>query len=301
MRSFFYFIKEALRNTKKNFSTTVGAVITIFLSLLVIGVFILVSLVIDRVVQSVEDQVSITVFVADGAEQGNIDLLISYTQSLPDVSEVTFTTKEQAIEKFKETSDAGIVEQLDGNPLPASIEVQLADPEQVENVVAAITSHEVYLQVIHQPDNPATSIRYGKEIINQLFSVADTIRYVCMVLVVLLIFVALIFINNTIRLAILARRKEIAIMRLVGASNGFIRGPFLMEGALQSLVGAGLAVGTITLLCDNLLPHITSSISWLNLSLDTTELGQIYLLLLGVGVAIGLIGSALAMRRYLKV
>jgi cell division transport system permease protein len=115
------------------------------------------------------------------------------------------------------------------------------------------------------------------------------------------VFVALIFINNTIRLAILARRKEIAIMRLVGASNAFIRGPFLMEGALQALIGAGLAIGSISIVSNYLLPQMQAIISFLPVDIETLNLWIIYVILLAVGLVIGLFGSVWAMRRYLKV
>ncbi|MDR3307985.1 MAG: ABC transporter permease, partial [Coriobacteriales bacterium] len=242
MRSFFYFIKEALSNTRKNFGTTFGAVITIFLSLLVIGVFMVTSVIIDRIVQSIEEQVSISIFIHDDAPQEAIDAFMGFAQNLPDVKEVIFVTKEESLERFKEWSGSQgsqITDELDGNPLPAVIEINLSDPEQIEAVVTELTAQDVYNSIILEPDNPSKSIRYGEDIVNRLFQVADIIRIVCAALVILLIFVALIFINNTIRLAILARRKEIAIMRLVGASNAFIRGPFLMEGSLQAVVGAG--------------------------------------------------------------
>jgi cell division transport system permease protein len=302
MRSFFYFIKEALGNSKKNFGTAFGAVITIFLSLLVIGVFMVASLMIDRIVQTVEDQVSVTIFLSDDAEQADVTTLMNYAKSQPQVQDVVYISKEQALERFKEmSSSAAIAQQLDGNPLPASIELSLSDPEQVKVVVDAILSNSVLVKVADKPDDPSNSIRYGQDIVDQLFSFTTIVRYVCLVLVILLIFVALIFINNTIRLAILARRKEIAIMKLVGASNGFIRGPFLMEGAIQALVGAGLAIGVVALLCDQLLPRVSSFLNWLPIDLVTMQLWAVYLILLAVGLIIGLFGSAWAMRRYLKV
>ena len=301
MRSIFYFIKEALVNSKKNFGTTFGAIVTIFLSLLVIGVFIVTSLVIDKVVQSIESQVSISIFLADDASSDDISALSNFIEAMPEVSGVTYIDKDQALEKFKEMVSSGIAEQLDGNPLPASLEIELSDPERVQNVVDAIMAEPVYKQVIDKPDNPSDSIRYGQQIVKQLFVVTDIIRIVCIVLVVMLIFVALVFINNTIRLAILARRKEIAIMRLVGASNGFIRGPFLMEGALQALIGAGLAILCIHLLASQFLPQLSSLLSWLPIDYASMQLWQVYLLLTGVGLVIGLFGSAWAMRRYLKV
>jgi cell division transport system permease protein len=301
MRSFFYFIKEALVNSKKNFGTTFGAAATIFLSLLVIGVFMVTSLIIERIVQSVESQVSITIFLADDARETDVSALESYAASLPQVSKVTYIDKDEALERFKEMSNPDIVNQLDGNPLPASLAIELSDPEQVQDVVDSIKAQAVYGQIIDNPDNPDDSIRYGQQIVDQLFAVTDVIRIVCIALVVMLIFVALVFINNTIRLAILARRKEIAIMRLVGASNGFIRGPFLMEGALQALVGAGLAILCIVLMVTNLLPRLNEFLPWLPIDYASMNLWQVYLILLGVGLIIGLFGSAWAMRRYLKV
>ena len=127
------------------------------------------------------------------------------------------------------------------------------------------------------------------------------IRTIGVALVVLLIFIAFVFINNTIRLSILARRKEIAIMRLVGASNNFIRGPFLMEGALHAIIGAGLAIVLMEVLRRVALPQIQNSLPWLPINIPGSDFGLIYLMLLVSGLVIGLLGSALAMRRYLKV
>ncbi|MDR1082975.1 MAG: permease-like cell division protein FtsX [Coriobacteriales bacterium] len=301
MRSFAYFIREALSNSKKNFSTTLGAVVTIFLSLLVIGVFMVASLIIDQMVASIENQVSITVYLSDSALEPDVSELEDFARSLPEVDNVIYISKDEALERFKEQSTTGIAEQLDGNPLPASFEISLNDPEKVEQVVEQIKGNAVFGKVIDQPNEPDESIKYGKEIIEQLFSLANIIRIVCLALVLLLIFVALIFINNTIRLAILARRKEIAIMRLVGASNGFIRGPFLMEGALQALIGAGLAIGSISLICEYALKKAETSLPWLPFDLAALSLGMIYFVLLIAGLVIGLFGSVWAMRRYLKV
>jgi cell division transport system permease protein len=303
MRSLAYFIREALGNSKKNFSTTLGAVVTIFLSLLVIGVFMVISLIIDQMVKSVESQVSITIYLNDNALESDVTTFESAVLGMSEVKDVVYVSKEESLERFKEQSTtAEIADALDGNPLPALFEITLNDPEQVEQVVAQIRGEETFLSVIDRPDSPDRSVKYGEEIVDQLFGAANIIRIVCLALVLLLVFVALIFINNTIRLAILARRKEIAIMRLVGASNAFIRGPFLMEGALQALVGAGLAIGTIWLLCNYLLQQIRESlVQWLPVDFASLNLWMIYLALVGAGLVIGLFGSLLAMRRYLKV
>ncbi|MDR1013871.1 MAG: permease-like cell division protein FtsX [Coriobacteriales bacterium] len=303
MRSLAYFIREALRNSRKNFSTTLGAVITIFLSLLVIGVFMVASLIVDQLVKSLESQISITIFINDNVLESDLATFEGYVRGMPEVKEVVYVSKEESLERFKELStSAGIADALDGNPLPALFEISLNDPEQVEQVVGQIKASDLFVAVIDRPDNPSSSINYGEDFIDRLFSVSNIIRVVCLALVLLLIFVALIFINNTIRLAILARRKEIAIMRLVGASNAFIRGPFLMEGALQALVGAGLAIGSISLVCNYLLQQVRNQLlEWLPVDFAALNLWMIYLALLGAGIVIGLFGSVWAMRRYLKV
>ena len=130
---------------------------------------------------------------------------------------------------------------------------------------------------------------------------ANYIRVIAVILVIMLTFVAFVFINNTIRLAISARRREIAIMRLVGASNGFIRGPFLMEGALEALIGALLSIGALQLVVGVVLPRLENSLQFLVIAVDPAIVGFTYVVLLAVGILIGLLGSAIAMGRYLKV
>jgi cell division transport system permease protein len=301
MRSFVYFIREALKNSQKNFSTTLGAVVTIFLSLLVIGVFMVTMMILNEMVGLVEKQVSITVYINDSAEQTDVTALEGYVGGIPGVSGVYYVSKDEALKRFKETTSSGIADAFDGNPLPASLEISLQDPEQVVSIAEQIQANETFLKVVDNPENPADSIKYGEDFVERLFELSNIIRIVSAALVLLLIFVALIFINNTIRLAIVARRKEIAIMRLVGASNGFIRGPFLMEGALQALIGAGLAIGAISLITNYVLPQIQVNLSWLPVENVGKELWLIYLILLAVGMVIGLFGSVWAMRRYLKV
>ena len=149
--------------------------------------------------------------------------------------------------------------------------------------------------------NDRDSFTVGRDTVEKLFSVTNIVRVAAIVLVVLLIFVAFVFINNTIRLAITARRREIAIMRLVGASNGFIRGPFIMEGTLESLIGAGLAIAALAAGMSYVMPRLENSLKFLSFYVSPQTLWLTYGGLLVLGVLIGLFSSAIAMRRYLKV
>lgn len=303
MRSLGYFIREAFKGFRRNASTAFGSIITTFLSLFIIGVFLVGGIIVNNVMQSVENEVSITAYVADDASEQDIRDVQNYVEGLDYVASVEYTSKEQALENFTSSSstNAEYIAQLDGeNPLPASIDIELTDPQEVSSVADALASYEGYRDICDTGD-PSSDIVYGQQTVERIFSLVNYVRYIGIALIALLIFIALVFINNTIRLAILARRKEIAIMRLVGASNGFIRGPFLTEGALHAIIGSLLAVGCIELLRRFALPRLREGIPFLPFEIDGGSFVLIYLALVGAGLIIGLIGSAFAMRRYLKV
>ena len=219
---------------------------------------------------------------------------------------VTYKDKDQALEEYRTSMSnrnaADAVAALDGeNPLPASLVIKLTDPQQVEDAAQKIIADSDFKSICDDADNPAGDVNYGRQTVERLFSVANYIRIAAVVLVALLTFVAFVFINNTIRLAITARRREIAIMRLVGASNGFIRGPFLMEGTLEALIAALLAIAALAAGSNALLGKLSDTLSFLSVDIAQTTVFATYGLLLAIGVVIGLFGSAMAMRRYLKV
>lgn len=303
MSSIAYFFKESLTGFARHLSTTLGSIITLFLSLLIIGIFLFAGNIVNNIVKSVESEVNITVYVADNVNDTDVKSLESYIKSLEGVQDVSFTTKDQALKDFREsyTSSPEIVDQLgDENPLPASINVTLSEPELVQSVADSIESNSTFNTICDNPGNPSDSLKYGQKTVERLFQVTNSIRVGGIALIVLLIFIALVFINNTIRLAILSRRKEISIMRLVGASNGFIRGPFLMEAILHAIIGTALAVACLELTRNLVLPTLATSLAWLPLGLSASMAIFIYVGLLVAGLVIVLLGSAFAMRRYLK-
>ena len=300
-----YSLREAMHHFRRNFGTTFGAVVTIFLSLFIIGTFVFLSALVDNMVGNVEEKVTIQAYLSDDASQDAVDALQTKIEGWDDVESVTYKSKEEALEEYKATMSnknaEDAVAALDGtNPVPASLVIKLDDPQQVESVANKLIDDEDFASVADGSD-PASSVQYGRETVERLFTVTSYIRVIAIVLVVLLTFVAFVFINNTIRLSISARRREIGIERLVGASNGFIRGPFVAEGAIEALVGAILAICALQAVISNLLPRIQDQISFLSFSLSQAVIMQTYGLLILVGVAIGLFGSAIAMRRYLNV
>ncbi|MBE5024454.1 ABC transporter permease [Olsenella sp. DSM 107455] len=308
--NFGYSLREAGHHFRRNWTTVLGAIVTIFLSLFIIGLFVLGSVLISSVVGGVEDSVTIQAYLSDDADASAIDSFQAKVEGWDTVESVTYKSKEEALQDYRTSmsnrnaSDA--VAALDGeNPLPASLVITLTDPQEVEATAERIMEDPSFLQIRDAADDPTSSaaddVIYGQGTVDRLFEVTSYIRIGAVALVVMLTFVAFVFINNTIRLAITARRREIAIMRLVGASNGFIRGPFVMEGVLESLIAAVLAIAALAVGANALLPVLQANLSFLAFEIPTTVLYATFGGLLLVGVLIGLFGSAIAMRRYLKV
>ena len=301
-----YSLREAGRHFRRNLSTVLGAIVTIFLSLFVIGLFVLGSALVGNMVGNVEDQVTIQAFLSDDASQGDVDALQAKIEGWGTVQSVTYKSKEEALEEYKQTMSnrnaADAVAALAGeNPVPASLVINLTDPKDVESVAGDLIADKGFEKVADDADDPASSVQYGRETVERLFSVTYYLRIAAIALVVMLAFIAFVFINNTIRLAISARRREIAIMRLVGASNGFIRGPFMMEGMLEALIGSALAVIVLSAGMSVVIPRLQNSLQFLSFDLPLSVLVLTHVALVVIGLLIGLFGSMIAMRRYLKV
>ncbi len=301
-----YSVREAGSHFTRNLSTSLGAVVTIFLSLFIIGLFAVLSSMVSNVVGDVESRITIQAFLADDADQTAVDALQADIETWEGVESVTYKSKDEALAEYRETMVSANAEDavaaLDGrNPIPASLVIRLTDPEMTQQVADQLSINETFAQVCDNPETPSLSVQYGADTVERLLALTNSIRIVAAALVILLIFVAFVFINNTIRLSIMARRTEISIMRLVGASNSFIRGPFLMEGILQALVGFLLAVGVLEALHYAVMPQITEALQFLNFSVASSVYLGVYILLLVLAIIIGVLGSMLAMRRYLKV
>ena len=299
-----YFVGEAFQSFRRNWVMSLVAVTIIYISLLVMGAFFLTGTLLNKVVSSFEQKVSISIFLKDGAAPADVQALQQNLGADKRVKSIDYVSKAQALEKFKERTKnvPQLVEQLRGNPLPASLEVSLVDPRQVREVVRAIEADASLPKVIKNPANPeADDIKYAQEVVDRLFQATNVIRLFVAVFMVLLFIVSLVLIGNTIRLAIYSRRREIGIMRLVGASNWFISTPFLMEGVIQSTLGALLAILTLVLAQSFIVPWLQSTLRFLPVTITAAALGQLSALLLLSGIVIGLLGSGAATSRYLKV
>ena len=301
--NFGYSMREAGSHFVRNWTTSLGAVITIFLSLFIIGLFIVGSSMVTSAIGTIEQTVTINAFISDDASDEDVEAFMEELRSWDNVKSVEFKDKDDAAEDYRSMSNNAdaTFSALDGeNPLPRSYVIEMEDPSQVADMAQQIKDNADFQEIV-DGGNVDESVLYGQEEVGRLFQVTTYIRLAAIVLVALLTFIAFIFINNTIRLSITARRREIAIMRLVGASNSFIRGPFVTEGVLQAILGSLLAIGVLELGRNLLIPKVQDAIPWLSLSIPMEMYLVTYAALVVVGIVIGLFGSAIAMRRYLKV
>jgi len=298
-----YLLGEAATSFKRNWVMSLGAIITIFLSLLLVGTSIYFGGIAGELLKGIEEKASIQVFISDDAPAQDIEVLQRQLQNNPLVKSVSFVTKDEAWERFEATMEQSpeILDQIVGNPLPASLDIDLNNPQDIEVVANEIKESDSFLRIADNPGNPSKSLKYGQETVQKLFALTNMLRYVGIAFIGMLGIVSLIFINNTIRLAIYSRRAEISIMRLVGASNWFIRAPFILEGVFQALIGAILAMATLYSFHIWGLPRIKIAIPFLTISVPSSTMVQIPVMLIVGGIIIGIVGSWIAMRKYLKV
>ncbi len=287
-----YFIKEAARSFRKNFVMSTAAVSTTALTLLILGGVVVLVLNVNTWAKSFESKVEITIFLKDTASPGDVQNLQIEVVSWPEVSDVMYVSKEQAMERLRQDLEdqPEMLEAISGNPLPASLEIKLKTPRTIEKVVKRLNGKE-----------PIEEVKYGREIVRKLFAFTAAIRWVSMIVISLLCFASLVLISNTIRLAIFARRKEITIMRLVGATNWFIRWPFLFEGIFQGFIGSVLAIAALYFANIYFIRKMAELIRFLPITFSSLVFFELMVGLALAGIIIGAVGSSIALRRFLRV
>lgn len=282
---------------------TFASISAISISLFVLGVFLLLALNVNRLADQIESQVEIRVYLEVNTSEQQRNAVQRDIAAIADVSKVTFVSKEEGLTILREKMGAEGKELLEGfdgdnNPLNDSFTVEVADPRVVGQVADQIKE-------IDARNNPPLlyKINYGKGTVETLFKITDIVRNVGLVFVLLLALTAMFLISNTIKITIVARRREIGIMKLVGATNGFIRWPFFIEGALLGLIGSAIPVGVLLWGYAEFLKYMQVPLGLMLIKLiPLHELVLIVpVLLLGIGVMIGVWGSLLSVRKFLKV
>nr|WP_308612923.1 permease-like cell division protein FtsX [uncultured Dialister sp.] len=288
-----YFWKETFYSLFRNKFMAVASVLTVTLSMFILGVFLCAVLNINHMATYLENQVEMTVYLKDGLNTDQVMAVGKKLKALPDLKEIKFTNKDQAMAEFKQRlgDQQGILDAINGNPLPSSYSTSFSTPASLKNAVNIVTKYQ-----------EVDSVQYGQDIIEQLYKVAQVIRIGGIILIVFLAGAELFIISNTIRLTVFARRREIQIMKYVGATNGFIRWPFIFEGMIIGLLGSGIAAFILWEGYKVVLMEMTQAgLVFIPMIALWPFIGYITVMLLAAGIIIGILGSTISLRKYMKV
>lgn len=287
-----YAIQETFTNIRRNGFMTVASVLVVAVSLYLVGGVLLGRFAINRIIELQTRKVEVAVFLSPEVTDDQRTAIKNDLEAMPEVqTPVSYESKEEAYERFKEIfrDQPDIVANTDPEALPESFRVKLRDPTQFEVVNDRLKGRGGILR-----------IQDYRSLLKQFFGVVNDIGRIGLILVFLLAGAAAMIIGTTIRIAIYARRKEIAIMKLVGASNWFIRVPFMLEGVVHGLLGT-LAAVVLLLATRPFFIRVADHIKFLHVNVSNLEVLQYGGILLVGGVLLGALGSLLGLRRFLEV
>ena len=293
IRTLEYFVKEAAISLKRNNLMSFASITTVAISLVILGLFLIMVMNLNNMAAHLESQVQINVYLEDNLSEAERYEIGNNIKKIKGVGEITFVTKHEAIERFRERlgEQKYLLDALDdANPLPYSYEVKLTLPEQVKSAAAEIAEYP-----------GVKTAKFGQEAIEQLFKLTHMIRVFGVVLILFLVFATLFIISNTIRLTVFARRKEIGIMKYVGATDWFIRWPFIMEGMALGFGGALIATLVLRTSYSAITNQIYQSFMFLPLIPQYPFLTNLTILLIVLGMIIGALGSAISLKKFMKV
>ena len=286
-------IKRAWEGFWRNIVMSLAATATMVLMLLLLAGLLIVVTGLNAGLDYFESKVEVTAFVRDGSSQQRIEEVLTKVRGLPEVAAVTFVTKDEALRRFREYNAArgqpDLVDVLPSNPLPASIEVDLSDPLVYAQVAGALEDER----------DVVDNVVENQSVVNALLIVTDRLRLAGMIVLGLVGLTVFFIVINTIRLAVVARAREIEIMRLVGASDAFIRWPFIFEGIFVGLVGATVTLGLLALAYEPLSRAMFAIFEVLPLRFGEFVVRDVAVVVLATGVGLGAIGSWVAVRSYL--
>jgi cell division transport system permease protein len=284
-------LRRAWQGFWRNAVMSLAATATMIFMLLLLSGFFVVLTGLNAGLEFVEQKVQIVADVKDSATTPAVEGLVAKIAQLPEVASVEYVNSAEALQRFQqrlqEQGREDLTKFLDTNPLPGSIEVKLKDPKVFGNVVDFLRA-----------DPSVERVKEVQALVERVLTVTNLLRTGGLVVLALVAVVVLFIIVNTIRLAVVARAEEIEIMRLVGASDGFIRWPFIFEGALVGLIGATVTLGLLAVGAEPLGRVMTGFFEVLPLQLGA--LGRdLTVIVLVTGIGLGVIGSWVSVRSYL--
>ena len=288
-----YYIKETFTSLKRNSLMSIASISTVALSILVLGMFLTMVLNVNNLASHLENQVQVTIYMDDSASQEQLKQMEKVLRSTEGIVKVIPRTKEEALGEFQKR--LGEQQKLlaalgEDNPFPASFEIQVDHPERIPQLVA---------QVQQMPG--VETAKFGQEVVERLFQLTRVLRLGGILLIVLLAIATLFIISNTIRITVFARRREVNIMKYVGATDWFIRWPFLLEGMLMGFVGAVIASVILFQGYNAIQAKIYGTLAFFPMLPSWPTMGYLSAGLICVGTLIGALGSSISLRKFLDV
>jgi len=291
---------EALRSLGANLSTTVAATMTVLIGMFLLGLFIALGTWVLSWSDHVKRQLEVKVYFAENVTPKQVNAIRIYLANqvvAGTVKEYRFVSKDEALAEMRK-SNPDLANSISSNPLPASYVVTPQRAENVKSVADGIRARGFKGLDKTEPDVAPGGVQDGKQTSKRILQVATWVWRVFLVAVIILLVTSTLLIGNTIRLSIFSRRREIEVMKLVGATNWFVRGPFVLEGLICGLAGSLAAI--LLLLLGRIAWNAV--VSFDNSSdVKAMSFSLVALILVGMGLAVGAVGSGLTMRRFLKV
>ncbi len=290
-----YSLKQSLVQLVRNKGMTVASLFAITAMLLILGLFFFLTVNVNFITEEIKDQFdTIEVFLQDDQTEAQAQVIRTSLSKLDGVADVEYISKAQAMDEFKVRwgDNAYLLDGLSTNPLPNSLRVTLEDLQDGELVAEVSRSM-----------SGVEDVRYYQTEVNKILSISEAIQKGALVIIVFLIIVSVVVVSNTVKLTVMARQEEIRIMKYVGATNWFIRGPLLLEGMFIGLIGALISLGCTWAIYARIVSALgQQAMILLSSSLVETNFMMINLawIYVALGISIGAFGSILSMRRFLK-
>jgi len=291
-RTLGYYFKEAFASLRRNGLMGLASAGTVTVALLILGGALLTVLNANHAIKTVENELQIFVYLQPDADETTVEDLEKELKAIPGVVKVEFVSKEEGLEElrnsFEEKKD--ILEFGGRNPLPDSFRINVEKSQQVKGIADKIKGM-----------SGVEKVKYPLEVVQKLFLLIKWVRITGAVIILLLGLAAVFLISTTIRLTVFARRREIGIMKFLGATDWFIRWPFILEGIMLGLAGAVVAIVVLYFSYSSLIDALMRSVPFVPVQTDLQTVFLMLEALLGVGILIGALGSIISVRKFLKV
>lgn len=289
-----YSLIDALKSLKRNTTLSFASIVTVSLTLFMFGIYLLAMLNANEIVKNIESKLEVSVFLKEDASTSDKENIQKTITSIQGVTKIGFVTKDQALEKWKDQLGEGNQDLVQGfdekNPLPESFTVTVENAEIVNTVVTNTEKLSGIEKVVANQD-----------LVNRISAVVGGVKWVGFAALIILIPICLLLIGNTIKLAVYSRRREVNIMKFVGATDWFIRWPFIIEGIIIGIVGAILSSALLIPLYSLAYNKLSSYVVMINLVTPQYLVMNILWIFILSGTLIGGIGSILSIRKFLRV